>query len=702
MTLRRKLVILICLIFAAAIVIMFFISQAVLMTRFEDLEKQNTSQNVQRAVSALYTDFSTISIEFSTLMVESQCFSVVQNGNDMYMQINVDQPAFETMRLNYILFVMSPATLPQGMGFDLETGEPLPIPTTLVQELAKADCPLSQSPSVSDKGITGILTLQDSTLLVQSYPILVTTDFGPLEGRVIFLRFLDDTELARLAQQTHLSLSLYRLDDPQMPDDFEVAQSSLSEQVTTFVKPLGANDVAGYGLLEDVYGDPAMVLRADMDRGIYRQGQATVIWLIAFLAAASVAFAAVAIFLINRVLLSRIFAISDGVSKVRTTGDLSRRVPCKGKDEIDSLGANINRTLASLQESQRELLESEAQNSALVNAIPDMMFRMTKNGTLLDAKAFKSSIKKGFSTRPPFISDRGSSLQYDMLSIEVVQHGMPHVQRALETGETQIFEFPLNFNGRVANYEARVALSGKDEALVMVRNITERKEAEEARKKEVLLKEIHHRVKNNLQVISSLLYLQSKRVDDQKVVEMFNESSNRIKSMSLIHQKLYQSQNAATIDFSEYIRDLTDALFNSYGIRRDVVRLNLHIEGTILNVDTAIPCGLVINELVSNSLKYAFPDGKQGQIFISLRREGDDNFALIVGDTGIGLPKGLDFRDSPSLGLKLVDTLVEQLGGTIDLDCEGGTEFRIIFSETKQQSHNDAREPVRASSGTVG
>jgi two-component sensor histidine kinase/HAMP domain-containing protein len=519
---------------------------------------------------------------------------------------------------------------------------------------------------------------------------------------VIFLRFLDETELARLAQQTHLSLSLYRLDDPQMPDDFEVAQSSLSEQVPTFVKPLGANSVAGYGLMEDVYGDPAMMLRADMDRGIYRQGQNTVIWLIAFLAAASVAFAAVAIFLINRVLLSRIFAISDGVSKVRTTGDLSRRVPGKGKDEIDSLGANINRMLASLQESQRELLESEAQNSALVNAIPDMMFRMTKNGRLLDAKAFKSSIKKGFSTRPPFISDGGSSLQYDMLSIEVVQHGMPHVQRALETRETQIFEFALNFNGRVANYEARVALSGKDEALVMVRNITERKEAEEARKKEVLLKEIHHRVKNNLQVISSLLYLQSKRVDDQKVVEMFNESSNRIKSMSLIHQKLYQSQNAATIDFSEYIRDLTDALFNSYGIRRDVVRLNLHIESTILNVDTAIPCGLVINELVSNSLKYAFPDGKQGQIFISLRREGDDNFALVVGDTGIGLPKGLDFRDSPSLGLKLVNTLVEQLGGTIDLNREGGTEFRIIFSEIKQQSHNDAREPVRASSGTVG
>jgi two-component sensor histidine kinase len=208
-------------------------------------------------------------------------------------------------------------------------------------------------------------------------------------------------------------------------------------------------------------------------------------------------------------------------------------------------------------------------------------------------------------------------------------------------------------------------------------------------------------VKNNLQVISSLLYLQSKRVEDQRVVEMFNESGNRIKSMSLIHQKLYQSQNAATIDFAEYIRDLTDALFNSYGARRDIVRLTLHIEGTILNVDTAIPCGLIVNELVSNSLKYAFPDGRQGQIHVSLRKDGD-RFTLIVGDTGIGLPKDFDYQESPSLGLKLVHTLVEQLGGTIELDREGGTEFRITFGEMKQQTHNNHDDPLAARAGTGG
>lgn len=682
MTLRVKLVMLTCLMFAAATALMFLVSQTILMTRFEELERQNTTRNVQRAVSALYTDFSNVSIEFSSLMVEREAFAMVQDGEEMYMKMVVSQPTFETLSVNYILFVTSPSTPPQGMGFDLDTGESIPIPATLVQELSKADCPLSQPPAASGDSVTGILALHDTTLLVQSYPILASTDLGPFEGRVIFVRFLNDGEIAALAEQTHLSLALTRLDNPEMPGDFRDVEPLLSDETPAVVRPINSDSVAGYGLLTDIYGDPALIMKAEMPRDIYKQGQTTVIWLIVFLMTVTVVFALVTILLINRLLLTRLFAISSSISKVRGSGDLSKRVPEQGKDELSDLGANINGMLSSLQQSQREFLQSEAQNTALVNAIPDTMFRMNKNGVLLDAKAIGRGNKKpGLRRYSP--TEKKPSIEYEMLSIEVEQRGLPHVQRALEAGETQVFEFPLNFNNTATNYEARVAVSGRDEALIMVRNVTERREAEDARKKEVLLKEIHHRVKNNLQVISSLLYLQSKRVDDQRLMEMFNESSNRIKSMSLIHQKLYQSQNAATIDFAEYIRDLTDALFTSYGARRDVVRLTQHIDGIVLNVDTAIPCGLIVNELVSNSLKYAFPDGKQGQINVSMRKDGS-RFTLVVSDTGIGLPKDFDYQESPSLGLKLVHTLVDQLGGTVEIDRQGGTQFRITFREIKQ------------------
>lgn len=224
------------------------------------------------------------------------------------------------------------------------------------------------------------------------------------------------------------------------------------------------------------------------------------------------------------------------------------------------------------------------------------------------------------------------------------------------------------------------------------RNIAKRKQAEEQikaslKEKEVLLKEIHHRIKNNLQVISSLLNLQSGYIIDKDAIEMFKESQNRVKSMALIHEKLYQSKDLARIDFAEYIRNLTNYLFRSYGVTSNRIKLKKNVDDVFLGLDTAIPCGLIINELVSNSLKHAFPDGKEGEIHICLFLD-NDKFTLIVRDNGVGFPKDLDFRNTESLGLQLVITLVEQLEGTIDLKRSGGTEFKIIFTELKYKERS--------------
>jgi two-component sensor histidine kinase len=230
-------------------------------------------------------------------------------------------------------------------------------------------------------------------------------------------------------------------------------------------------------------------------------------------------------------------------------------------------------------------------------------------------------------------------------------------------------------------------IDGTISKLTILRDITERKRAEEQikaslREKEILLREIHHRVKNNLQIISTLLYLQSGYIKDKEAFEMLKESQNRLKSMALIHDKLYQFKDLGKIDIARYIRELATDLFHSYGVKPDGVRLKIDVREIVLGVDTAIPCGLIINELVSNSLKHAFPDGKEGTIRIELLRSVNDNtFTLIVSDNGIGFPKDLDFRNTGTLGLQLVITLVEQLKGTIELDRSEGTEFKITFAE---------------------
>ncbi len=199
------------------------------------------------------------------------------------------------------------------------------------------------------------------------------------------------------------------------------------------------------------------------------------------------------------------------------------------------------------------------------------------------------------------------------------------------------------------------------------------------REKEVLLKEIHHRVKNNLQIISSLLSLQSNTVADSQALEILRESQNRVKSMALVHEKLYRSPDLARIDFAEYVRSLTAQLFRTYAPGSGVVELQTQIEGLWLDVDTAVPCGLIINELVSNALKYAFPDGRSGKIRVAVDRGDADRLALRVVDNGVGFPANVDYRNTTSLGLQLVNTLADQIGGTVELERYPETAFKIVF-----------------------
>ncbi|MCZ7360361.1 MAG: PAS domain S-box protein [Candidatus Methanoperedens sp.] len=230
---------------------------------------------------------------------------------------------------------------------------------------------------------------------------------------------------------------------------------------------------------------------------------------------------------------------------------------------------------------------------------------------------------------------------------------------------------------RVANYIGTIT------------DITERKHAEEQlkeslREKEILLREIHHRVKNNMQVISSLLMLQEELSEDEKVIEMLKDSQNRIISMALIHEKLYRSENFSRIDLKEYIDDLVSGLFQSYGISEDKVALNINAENVLLGIDSAIPCGLIINELVSNSLKHAFPEDESGEINILIHSTDEDMIELSIGDNGIGIPEDLDFRRTESLGLRIVNVLVEnQLHGEITLNRDRGTKFKIKFKGMK-------------------
>ena len=230
--------------------------------------------------------------------------------------------------------------------------------------------------------------------------------------------------------------------------------------------------------------------------------------------------------------------------------------------------------------------------------------------------------------------------------------------------------------------------------------IAQRRNAEEAvrhsREKEVLLQEIHHRVKNNLQIITSLLRMQSRAVQDPALSEALRECQNRVASMALIHDKLYRARDLARVSFGEYVRDLTNNILTSYALPARSVRVRLDIDDLSLSLDCAVPCGLILNELMSNCLKHAFPVGHSGTVYVGFHVKGEDELCLVVQDDGVGMPADVDLGRTSSLGWRLIRALVEQLGGVVRWQTASGTSVEIRF--TRQNALPDQASLVRGES----
>ncbi len=237
-------------------------------------------------------------------------------------------------------------------------------------------------------------------------------------------------------------------------------------------------------------------------------------------------------------------------------------------------------------------------------------------------------------------------------------------------------------------WAVQVDWEGRPATLNFLTDISDRHKADEAiqaslREKEVMLREIHHRVKNNMQVVSSLFNLQSGYTLNEECRSILKKGQTRIQAMSLVHEKIYRSRDLARIDLVAYIRSLAAQLFKVFEVDPDQVRLETDAADVSLDLNSSVPCGLILNELISNSLKHAFPGGRKGSIRIGLKRGPDDVIVLRVGDDGIGFPKNLDFHKAETFGLQIVNLLVEQLEGTIEIDQTNGTTFTVTFHELK-------------------
>jgi PAS domain S-box-containing protein len=324
---------------------------------------------------------------------------------------------------------------------------------------------------------------------------------------------------------------------------------------------------------------------------------------------------------------------------------------------------------------------SEETARAILNASPDLAFLIDTRGAIL---ALNDSFAQTFGRSKEELL---GTTAYGHIPPDLGSARKEHIEEVVRTGVPVRFEDERGgkfFDNAV--YPILNPQGGAERVAIFAQDITARKLFEKAlldslKEKEILLKEIHHRVKNNMQVISSLLNLQSKYLKDPTALEMFKESQNRIRSMALVHEKLYQSKDLSRINFAEYLQSVVSYLFRSYQVDSNLVQLKLNLEETFMNINVAIPCGLIVNELVSNCLKHAFPDGRSGRVAIEFKRKEDQRYGLIIQDDGVGFPQNLDFEKTETFGMQVVKTLVDQIDGAVKLDRRGGTTFTIEFGE---------------------
>jgi PAS domain S-box-containing protein len=335
---------------------------------------------------------------------------------------------------------------------------------------------------------------------------------------------------------------------------------------------------------------------------------------------------------------------------------------------------------------EEALKESEEKYRALFESDPNYTILLGLDGYLLDVNPAATMIT-GLSKRElvgKHFMDLTIFPEEELVSHrEIFSHFV--TGKKIDSYESRIYDY----NGKIRWIEIKqtpIRIHGEiTHILLICSDITQRKKAENKikeslKEKEVLLQEIHHRVKNNMQIVSSLLNLQKQYVDEEETINILMESQNRVKSMAMIHEKLYQSHNLTSINIFDYVQSLIKDLFASYSTPTSQITPIIEIDNVNLNIETAVPCGLIINELVSNSIKYAFPQERGGKIILSLKLRGK-YYELNISDNGIGFPEDLDFKKTESLGLQIVNSLVGQINGEIELNRSQGTTFKIFFSK---------------------
>lgn len=369
MSLRSKTSLIILATFFSLIAILYFVFQGILLNSFTELEKNDTTAHLDRVMSAYSDELTSFATLNSDWAVWDDTYNFVQNGGDAYIKSNLTYDTFNRLKLNLLVCVDRTGNIVYGKTFDLSQGKEMEVPPEIMQYL-NIGGPLTVNPD-GLSGIEGILMLSESPMMVVSYPILTSQATGPAMGFLVMGRYLDSSIIQTLRDVTHFSISTELFNSFSLPADFANAKKKLTTNHSQFVQPVDSNKVAGYEVLYDIFGEPALILRIELPRSIYLAGVKAIDYVLYALIAIGAIFALVVIFFMVNQVMARLTNLSETVWKISDTGDFSRRIKMEGQDELSGLAGNIDKMLVKIQDSQDKLRVSETRYRAIAENIRD-------------------------------------------------------------------------------------------------------------------------------------------------------------------------------------------------------------------------------------------------------------------------------------------------------------------------------------------